>query len=237
MYYSLLCDQNYFFRRDKHEQDKRKEKEHKRLQLKQLASAQQAAAAASNIYANTYVNHQQPTGYGLPSTAVMATPAFGAGYAFSTQTATTTANNGSGFGSTSSSSSSSYVATGDVGLPWQAAVSSHGTSSCLPPASALASASASASFSSSIPPAYVAPSIDQAVKAESVPQEVTTEAVANKEVDVEEEEEEDAALGPDIDEKQMAYCTMEGVKLLSQPPILKAELHEHQVKKKILMDL
>lgn len=45
----------------------------------------------------------------------------------------------------------------------------------------------------------------------------------------EEEEEEEEAVEPEIDEKQLVYSTMEGVKLLSQPQILKAELHEHQV--------
>lgn len=43
------------------------------------------------------------------------------------------------------------------------------------------------------------------------------------------EEEEEEPNEPEVDEKQMAYSTMEGVKILSQPPILKAELHEHQV--------
>jgi hypothetical protein len=47
---------------------------------------------------------------------------------------------------------------------------------------------------------------------------------------VEEEEEEEEENQPILDERQMAYCTMDNVKILSQPDILKAELHEHQVR-------
>jgi hypothetical protein len=40
-------------------------------------------------------------------------------------------------------------------------------------------------------------------------------------------EEEDEAQP--LDEKQLVYSTMQGVRMLPQPSILKAELHEHQV--------
>lgn len=33
----------------------------------------------------------------------------------------------------------------------------------------------------------------------------------------------------DFDEVKQQYCTMDGVKLIEKPPILTAELHEHQV--------
>jgi len=87
--------------------------------------------------------------------------------------------------------------------------------------------SSNAPFLSSafVAPVVAAPASSTGTTSKS---EAEPEAEVAHPVEEEDEDEEDV-LEPEIDEKQMAYSTMEGVKLLTQPTILKAELHEHQV--------
>ncbi len=208
-----------------------KEKDQKRNQLKQAALAQQAAlASAGNIYATTYASaphfSTSSTMQGMPgssaSNGVMnAYQAGGVHPPFPQYTPYASmpaypllpvnntgflplANNSAGVDSTGVLAQYVNAApvqpASDVGL------------SLDPPGTA---------SSTSLP-------LMGAVKAEPKPANLKP---SGDDSDVEEtaEEEEDEPNEPEVDEKQMAYSTMEGVKILSQPPILKAELHEHQV--------
>lgn len=213
--------QNYFYRRDKHELDKRKEKEQKRLQLKQAATAQQAALAAANIYANTYPPHAS----GLAGLSGAAFLPQGVPIAHPGMPVV----NAPGFALNGVSSSVLYGASSgnDVGLSLEPA----SMSSNAPPFGASSNVPVALdSFPGYVPPVVAAPLSAAAASATASKSEAEPEVEAAHPAEVEDEEEEEDVLEPEIDEKQMAYSTMEGVKLLTQPTILKAELHEHQVR-------
>jgi hypothetical protein len=92
--------------------------------------------------------------------------------------------------------------------------SSFSNSASTLPVTSSTAASADASSASSLPVTASASSADASSGAAKAS---TTEVV----------EEEDAQ--DEYDEKQLVYSTMQGVRLLPQPAILKADLHDHQV--------
>ena len=169
------------------------------MQQKQIAATQQAALAASNIYANTYYN--------------------------AATTATASAHPYSGSSSSHQQqqsvaayySTNSFSAPGDVGLNLEPQLAAP-----IAPVNMLPLVPQYPAGPFPVP--VVVPPVDVAVVSQ-------VKAEAETEPPAEMEEDEDADVhAPEIDEKQMAYSTMEGVKLLAQPAILKAELHEHQVR-------
>lgn len=213
-----------------------KEKEQKRNQLKQTVLTQQAAlASAGNVYATTYTtSHSSAMQSSSASNGVA--NAYGASatnplYAQYTHipnqplhvgdtSAIPSVTFGVAVPSTCVQTQAQYASevpiqlTSDVGLSLES-LSAVFTNPAVP------------TSETSLPPTEV--------KNEATPVEVKEQKSQNDEDSEEDEkveaqEEEDEPNEPEVDEKQMAYSTMEGVKILSQPPILKAELHEHQVR-------
>lgn len=213
--------------------------------MKQLATKQQAAIAASNIYATAYTSTPAVGTYAAQNGLVAAQSAsscagvparvpagaYVPGYGYPP------------LGYSVPGAPPAYYpnlpmqsANGDVGLPIDAQLGqqNHGVSAAgYPPMPAYHTAvpqvhhtlpmvDTVSSGSSSVPvlvPVLVA-QVTDAVTA-------SVQQADSEEVPAEDEDEEVAE--PEIDEKQLVYSTMEGVKLLPQPHILKAELHEHQV--------
>ena len=75
----------------------------------------------------------------------------------------------------------------------------------------------------SMPAPVPVPTTAPAVKAEESEGSSTTKDQGSAATEVEEDV-------PEVDDRQLAYSTMEGVRMVPQPDILKAELHEHQVR-------
>lgn len=220
----VSCDilQNYFVRKERLEQERRLEK---KAQAKAASTSAAVPSATPNIYANTYYNTTAqsravgapgavPVGMtGLPSAPAVGSyglPAGGAPQPFPFAAGTAPAWPQHPLAPISLSAASNGAATY---LPY-------------PPLDPLAM----------LPPAVqpIAAPVVAPVKEETVPASTYSSSSAPEPTPTVVEEED----VPEIDEKQLVYSTMEGVKLLSQPSILKAELHEHQVcAPPILVDL
>lgn len=289
-------------RKERLEQERAKEKDTKKVQLKQAAAAQQAAIAASNMYANQYYTsgtssssaaQRTDSGPLAVGSGGIAVPGFAQHpmHGFHQQTPYTNGLAPTDVGlpiytpsqdaTISVTAQSPPMPTGQMGhFPGYAMVAgapAYGSSYALPPQASAAPGgmnpqmyampqyppphpssmyatqptsavypphpmqslpqSGSTQLQGAYPPRppqqmvppmskpapVPVPTTAPTVKAEESEGPSTTKAQGSAAAEVEEDV-------PEVDDRQLAYSTMEGVRMVPQPDILKAELHEHQVR-------
>lgn len=223
-------------RKERLEQERRLEK---KVQVKAPSAA--PSMAVPNIYANTYYNAATHSrGQVVPGAVAMGSAGMpvapGGGYYGQPMAASYPTSAGmlappvvsAAFGQPSASawlpSASAPVA--PQWNQWNAAPAGQAPIPGFPPSyAAVPTFPTPAQGTQPIAAPVVAPL--KAEPASSAPAETSTASASAAEPAPTAAEDEEV---PEIDEKQLVYSTMEGVKLLPQPNILKAELHEHQVR-------
>jgi hypothetical protein len=183
--------------------------------------ARQAQAQQENVYALSY-ERSSASGAGYNGTELGTGLAGGPGQPYPQSTFSATSTGAAAGGAVPAL----YAAAPELAAEYPTMVYPQGMSG-MPESSSCVPGSVSAT-------AALAPMV--VVKAQEAAEVNTTretdkvEDAAGDGKEEEEEEEEEEENQPILDERQMAYCTMDNVKILSQPDILKAELHEHQVR-------